>query len=101
GRQLFAPFDLEIHYGDRIGIVGANGSGKTTLIKLIMQELQPDSGTLAVGVNVVMGYYSQEQETLRLDISPLEFIRDLKPMTEQQRVQLYLGNFSYFHEKQW
>jgi ATP-binding cassette subfamily F protein 3 len=86
GRMLFAPFDLLIHYGEHMGIVGANGSGKTTLLKMIVQEGAHDSGTVKIGASVVLGYYAQEQDTLPLDRTPMEFVRSLKPITEQHAV---------------
>jgi ATP-binding cassette subfamily F protein 3 len=84
GRRLFGPFDLDVQYGERLGIVGPNGSGKTTLLRLITGTLPPDSGSIRMGAAVVVGYYAQEQETLPLDGTPVEFLRSLKPMTEQQ-----------------
>ena len=58
-----------------MGIVGANGSGKTTLLRTIMQRLPPDTGTVRIGASVVVGYYAQEQDTLPLEKTPLEFVR--------------------------
>jgi len=83
GRVLFAPFDLSIQYGERVGIVGANGSGKTTLLKTITEALPPTKGTVKIGASVVLGYYTQEQETLPMSSRLMDFVRSLRPMTEQ------------------
>jgi ATP-binding cassette subfamily F protein 3 len=88
GRQLFAPFDLLVYYGERVGIVGPNGSGKTTLLRTIVGQLPPDRGTVKIGASVVLGYYSQEQETLPGHMTPLDFVRSLKPLTEQSAISL-------------
>ena len=88
GRELFAPFDLLVYYGERVGIVGPNGSGKTTLLRTIVGQLPPDSGTVKTGASVVLGYYSQEQETLPGGMTPLDFVRSLKPLTEQAAISL-------------
>jgi len=88
GRLLFAPFDMSIQYGERVGIVGPNGSGKTTLLKTIVEAIPPDRGAVKIGASVVMGYYAQEQDTLPLERTPLEFVRSLKPITEQQAIGL-------------
>jgi ATP-binding cassette subfamily F protein 3 len=84
GRRLFGPFDLDVQYGEHLGIVGPNGSGKTTLLRMITGTLAPEPGSIRIGASVVVGYYSQEQETLPFDMTPLEFLRSLKPMTEGQ-----------------
>lgn len=86
GRVLFAPFDLTILYGERVGIVGANGSGKTTLLKTMMDLLAPTSGIVKIGASVVVGYYAQEQETLPFDSTPIDFVRRLKKMNESQAI---------------
>jgi ATP-binding cassette subfamily F protein 3 len=86
GRVLFAPFDLTILYGERVGIVGANGSGKTTLLKTMLGLLPPTTGTVKIGASVVAGYYAQEQETLPFDSTPIDFVRRLKNMTESNAI---------------
>jgi ATPase subunit of ABC transporter with duplicated ATPase domains len=87
-RELFAPFDLMLYYGERVGIVGPNGSGKTTLLRTIVGQLPPDRGTVKIGASVVLGYYSQEQETLPGEMTPLDFVRSLKPLNEQAAISL-------------
>ncbi len=90
-RVLFAPFDLTILYGERIGIVGANGSGKTTLLKTMMDVIAATTGTVKIGASVVPGYYAQEQETLPFDSTPIDFVRRLKKMTEPQAISFLHG----------
>jgi ATP-binding cassette subfamily F protein 3 len=86
GRELFRPFDLAVRYGERVGIVGPNGSGKTTLLRAVTGQEPLDGGWLKIGASVVLGYYAQEQETLPLDRTPLQFVLSLKPMSQQQAV---------------
>jgi ATP-binding cassette subfamily F protein 3 len=85
-RELFRPFDLTLLYGERVGIVGANGSGKTTLLKTLLDILPPDRGTVKIGASVVVGYYSQEQETLPFESTPIDFVRRLKRLSEPQAI---------------
>lgn len=62
---------------DRIGIIGANGSGKTTLLEMITGHIKPDSGEIAVGQTVVIGYYDQESRALDDDMRVLDYIREI------------------------
>lgn len=94
GTLLFQPFDLTVLYGERVGIIGANGSGKTTLMKTMMGMLPPASGTVKIGASVVPGYYSQEQEMLPFESTPLEFVRRLKKFTEGQAIA-FLNRFLF------
>ena len=50
--------------GDRVGILGPNGSGKTTLLRLLLGELQPDSGNIRLGTNIRISYFDQLREQL-------------------------------------
>jgi ATP-binding cassette subfamily F protein 3 len=61
---LFEDVNLTLHDGERVVLTGPNGSGKTTLLRIIMGELEPLAGRARLGPSVVVGYYSQEQETL-------------------------------------
>jgi ATP-binding cassette subfamily F protein 3 len=83
-RTVFEPFDLLLRHGDRAGLVGPNGAGKTTLVRMILGEEPPTSGTIRLGPSVTVGYYAQEHETLDPEATPLETLRKLRPMTEQQ-----------------
>ena len=86
GRTLFRPFDLTILYGQRVSIVGPNGSGKTTLLRIIAGDIEPDGGTLKLGASVAMGHYTQEHESLPAGMTLLDFVRSLKPITEQAAI---------------
>jgi len=58
---LVSPFSEEIHYGERIGVVGPNGSGKTALMRVLAGEREPDAGELRVGPRVSTGFFTQLQ----------------------------------------
>ncbi len=91
GRVLFEPFDLTILYNERVGIVGPNGSGKTTLLRTMLGLLPATTGEVKIGPSVVVGYYSQEQETLPFESTPLDFVRRLKAMTEPRAISFLHG----------
>jgi ATP-binding cassette subfamily F protein uup len=64
GRQVIAGFSARIMRGDRIGLIGPNGAGKTTLLRLLMGDLEPDTGDVRRGANVQVAYYDQQREQL-------------------------------------
>ena len=76
GSPLISHLSTEISRGDRIGIVGPNCSGKTTLLRLILGELQPDSGDVRLGSNLHIAYFDQMRTRLREDKSLIENIGD-------------------------
>jgi len=76
GSPLISDLTTEISRGDRIGIVGPNGSGKTTLLRLILGELQPESGNVRLGSNLHIAYFDQMRTRLREDKSLVENIGD-------------------------
>ena len=59
GQTVLKDIDLDIHYGDYLGLVGPNGSGKTTLVRLILGLIKPTSGTISVRAKSV-GYVAQK-----------------------------------------
>jgi ATP-binding cassette subfamily F protein uup len=63
-KPVIADFSTRIMRGDRIGLIGPNGAGKTTLLRLLLGELQTDSGEALPGVNVQVAYYDQQREQL-------------------------------------
>lgn len=66
---------------EKMGIVGNNGTGKSTFIKMLMGEVQPDSGHFDVGETVRFGYYSQDG---------LQFDEQMKVIDVVQRIAEYI-----------
>ena len=98
-RTLINGFTTRILRGDRIGLLGPNGVGKTTLLKLILGELEPDSGTIQRGTNLNIAYFDQmreqlnEEATLADTISPgSEFVQI---GNERKHVISYLEDFLF------
>ncbi|PYJ41157.1 MAG: ABC transporter ATP-binding protein, partial [Verrucomicrobia bacterium] len=60
GRALFDDVSLQVNRGDRIGLVGPNGAGKSTLFALLLGDLPPDKGTIAIEKNATIGFLPQE-----------------------------------------
>ena len=56
--------DISFHINDneKAAIVGINGSGKSTLVKIIMNELEADSGEVIISKDISIGYFAQNQE---------------------------------------
>jgi ATP-binding cassette subfamily F protein uup len=61
---ILNDFSLRILKGDRIGILGRNGSGKSTFLKLLMGELEPDSGFITRSKKIELAYFDQHRVAL-------------------------------------
>ena len=91
GRPLFDDVSLQVNRGDRIGLVGPNGAGKSTLFTLLLGEVSPDKGTIAIEKNATIGFLPQEtaaagDETvleLALAVSP-ELVHAQKVIKEHE-----------------
>lgn len=94
-RILFDHVNMDIKKGEKICIVGRNGIGKTTLLKLIMQELLPDSGRVKIGHNVTFGYYDQGQLLLNPANTVLEEMKETYCLYTDTRMRLLLGRFLF------
>ncbi|WP_397377247.1 ATP-binding cassette domain-containing protein [Pseudomonas sp.] len=87
---------LSLAPGARIGLLGPNGAGKSTLIKNLSNELQPISGHLQRGENLVVGYFAQHQlDALDDKASPLLHFQRLAPTEREQTLRDFLGGFDF------
>jgi ATPase subunit of ABC transporter with duplicated ATPase domains len=59
--DLVSPFSEEIHFGERVGMIGPNGSGKTELVRVLAGAREPDVGELVTGPRVSVGFFTQFQ----------------------------------------
>lgn len=69
-------FSTVIARGDKVGIIGPNGSGKTTLLRLLLGDLQPQSGTVRHGSHLQVSYFDQLRAQLDEDRSVVENVGD-------------------------
>jgi ATP-binding cassette subfamily F protein uup len=85
--------------GDKIGLLGPNGAGKTTLLKLILGELEADSGEVRRGTKLEVAYFDQMRDALDLDATLEDFISPGSEWIEignkRQHVKSYLGDFLF------
>jgi ATP-binding cassette subfamily F protein 3 len=92
-RLLNVP-DMEVQRGERIGMLGPNGSGKTTLLRTIIGQLAPLEGRVALGHNVLVGYYAQTHDDLNPNNIMLDEIRQATPFSEES-ARTFLGRFLF------
>lgn len=99
--QVLKGIDLEIFYGDKIGIMGINGAGKSTLIRIIGGVSRPDSGTIErnMKVSFPIAFTGGFQESLT-GFDNLRFICRVYDKTWQDKVEFVqdfaeLGKFFY------
>ncbi|RFC62086.1 ATP-binding cassette domain-containing protein [Fulvimarina endophytica] len=64
-RVLVQDFSTRIARGDRIGLVGPNGAGKTTLLKMLIGEVEPDTGRIKRGTNLDLAFLDQKRAALK------------------------------------
>ena len=75
-RVIVEDFSTRIFRKDRIGLIGPNGAGKTTLLKMMIGELEPDSGTVKLGANLLPVIIDQRRMGLDPDKTPWETLAD-------------------------
>jgi ATP-binding cassette subfamily F protein uup len=96
---LFSGLDLLVERGDKLAIVGANGCGKTTLLSVMLGKLQPKSGTVKHGTNLVISIFDQLHGSLDEHKTVRENLADGSDYVElngrRQHVMGYLQNFLF------
>ncbi|MBL4294184.1 ABC transporter ATP-binding protein [Vibrio fluvialis] len=99
GKSIVKDFSFNIMRGDRIALVGPNGCGKSTLLKLLLGELQPDSGRLHCGTKLEVAYFDQYREMLDPEKSVIDNLADGKQEVSiggrQRHALSYLQDFLF------
>jgi len=102
-RKLIDDFSTLIMRGDKIGIVGPNGCGKSTLIKILLERLEPDSGTVKLGTKLDIAYFDQHRAQLDETLSAMDNVSDGKDMMtingQPRHVISYLQDFLFTPER--
>lgn len=98
-KSIVKDFSFNIMRGDRIALIGPNGCGKSTLLKLLLNELQPQSGKLHCGTKLEVAYFDQYREVLDPEKSVIDNLADGKQEVmvggRQRHALSYLQDFLF------
>jgi ATP-binding cassette subfamily F protein uup len=98
-RTVVRDFSCRIQRGDKIGLIGPNGAGKTTLLRLILGELEADSGTVRRGTKMEVAYFDQFRAQLDPEATLADIISPGSDYVEiagtRKHVVGYLGDFLF------
>jgi len=95
-KVIFDNLNFLVKSNEKICIIGENGSGKSTLIKMILNELEKDSGAIKIGPNVHFSYLSQHIKFER-DVPLLDYIRYELELSEEKGRSL-LASFNFYKD---
>lgn len=103
GKKLFEDINFNFEAGMRLGIIGRNGLGKTTLLKIILGELQPETGLVEHGKRTKINYIDQNRLMLDDDKAVWEEVGEgseyVQLGTESITLRNYLGRFLFSGER--
>jgi ABC transport system ATP-binding/permease protein len=98
-KTVVRDFTTTILRGDKIGLIGPNGAGKTTLLKIILGELEADSGTVRRGSKQTVAYFDQMRDQIDLDATLEDFISPgsewIEIGSKRTHVKSYLSDFLF------
>lgn len=98
-RQIIKKFSTLIQRGDKIGLIGANGAGKSTLLKLLLQQIEPNSGKVEQGTRLEIAYFDQLRDQLDPNMTVADTVADGNDFVEiggnKRHVMSYLGDFLF------
>ncbi len=103
GKVLVDNLSLLVCRGDKLALIGPNGAGKTTLLRLILGELEAQSGTVKAGTNLQVAYFDQLRDRLDESQRVVDIVgqgRDAVTINGKDRhIMSYLGDFLFSPER--
>ncbi len=95
-KRIYDGLDFMIRRKERWCVMGINGAGKSTLLKLIAGTSKPDSGSVAVGTSVKMGYFAQHaMDLLDGERTVFQSLEDAFPQAGQGSLRALAGCFGF------
>ncbi|MBP6067624.1 MAG: ABC-F family ATP-binding cassette domain-containing protein [Bacteroides sp.] len=103
--KILDDFSYTFARYEKMGIVGNNGTGKSTFIKILMGEVQPDSGKVDIGETVRFGYYSQDGLRFDEQMKVIDVVQEIAEVIElgngkQLTASQFLQHFLFTPETQ-
>jgi ATP-binding cassette subfamily F protein uup len=97
--RIVSDFSFTLLRGDRVGLIGANGTGKSTLLKLLLDRMKPDSGTVKLGTRMEIAFFDQMREALDPKQTLVDWVGDGSDFIvingHRKHVLSYLGDFLF------
>jgi len=102
-KTVVRDFSTRIFRRDRIGLIGPNGAGKTTLLRMLIGELEPDTGSVKLGANLMPVVIDQRRTALDPEKTPWEILADRNDHVlvrgHQRHVMTYLREYLFRDEQ--
>ncbi len=103
GNPIVKDFSLKVLRGDKIGLIGPNGVGKSTLLRILLGELEPQSGIVKLGTKMEVAYFDQLRNQLDLELNAMDNIaggREFIEINGKPRHAIsYLNDFLFTGER--
>ncbi len=100
GVVVLKNLNLTINNGDKVAFVGKNELAKTTLFKIIIGELEPDSGTVKWGTTTTYSYFPKDHdEYFKEDVNLIDFLRPYSKEQEETYLRGFLGRMLFSGEE--
>jgi len=95
-RAIYEGLDFQVRRRERWCVMGINGAGKSTLLKLVSGAAKPDTGTVAIGASVKMGYFAQHSmDLLDGERTVFQSLEDAFPQAGQGSLRTLAGCFGF------
>ncbi len=95
-RTIYEGLDFQVRRRERWAIMGVNGAGKSTLLRLVTGATEPDSGQVALGASIKMGYFAQHaMELLDGEQTVFQWLEESFPQAGQGSLRALAGCFGF------